>query len=103
MLWYSGMEKQAWVYIVTNCRNGTLYTGVTSNIIKRVYEHRTGAIKGFTAQYDCKSLVYFEQHDRITDAILREKQIKAGSRAGKLALIEGLNPDWRDLYDEIIT
>ena len=69
-------------------RNGTLYTGVTSNLARRAYEHREGLIKGFTTQYGCKLLVWFETHDRMADAIAREKQIEAGSRGKKLALIE---------------
>jgi predicted GIY-YIG superfamily endonuclease len=90
--------KQPAVYIVTNKRNGTLYTGVTSNLIRRVYEHREGALPGFTARYRCKLLVWYEQFEDMTNAITREKQIKAGSRTKKLALIEAANPEWQDLY-----
>ena len=81
-------------------RNGALYTGVTSDLSRRVYEHdREGRIPGFTRRYGCKQLVWFERYDLITDAIAREKQIKAGSRANKMAHIETLNPlQWRDLY-----
>lgn len=93
--------KQPAVYIMANRRNGTLYTGVTSNIIQRVSQHRDGTIPGFTQKYGCKSLVWFEQHETMESAITREKQIKGGSRARKLALIETLNPDWRELYEEI--
>lgn len=82
-------------------RNGTLYTGVTSNLVNRAYQHREGAVPGFTARYGCKLLVWYELHETMESAILREKQIKGGSRATKLALIEGLNPDWHDLYQEI--
>ena len=89
------------VYIMTNKRNGTLYTGVTSALVQRVYQHRTGAIEGFSAKYGCKLLVYYEVFDRMADAIVREKQIKAGSRAKKLALIENLNPSWADLYQTL--
>ena len=82
-------------------RNGTLYTGVTSNLVQRAYQHREGSIPGFTARYGCKLLVWYEPHERMESAILREKQIKGGSRTTKLALIERLNPNWRDLYEEI--
>ncbi|MGO9546995.1 MAG: GIY-YIG nuclease family protein [Rhodomicrobium sp.] len=83
-------------------RNGTLYTGVTSALIKRVHEHKTDAADGFAAKYGCKLLVYYEILDRMEDAISREKQIKAGSRARKMALIESLNPDWADLFDTLL-
>ena len=82
-------------------RNGTLYTGVTSHLVQRAWQHREGQVKGFTKQYGCKLLVWYKLHGSMESAILREKQIKAGSPAKKLALIEGMNPDWRDLYDEI--
>ena len=82
-------------------RNGTLYTGVTSHLIKRVWQHRTGVGDGFTKRYGCKLLVWYEVFDTMEQAILREKQIKAGSRAKKLALIEAMNPEWRDLWDDI--
>jgi predicted GIY-YIG superfamily endonuclease len=93
--------KQPCVYIVANRRNGTLYTGVTSNLPKRAFEHREGIVQGFSAKYGCKILVWYEVHATMIDAISREKQIKAGSRARKLALIEALNPDWTDLYDTL--
>ncbi len=86
---------------MANKRNGTLYTGVTSNLIQRVYQHKSGAVEGFSAKYGCKLLVYYEVIERMEDAIVREKQIKAGSRDKKLALIERLNPDWADLYDTL--
>ncbi len=82
-----------------NKRNGTLYVGVTSNISRRAYEHRIGAVDGFTKRYGCKMLVWFESYGRMVDAIARQKQIKSGSRATKLALIEALNPDWCDLSE----
>ena len=82
-------------------RNGTLYTGVTSTLIQRAWQHREGIADGFTKRYGCKLLVWYEQADTMEAAILREKQIKAGSRAKKLALIESINPDWRDLFEEI--
>ncbi len=87
------------VYIMANKRNGTLYTGVTSNLVQRAWQHREGLLPGFTTRYGCKLLVWYERHDDMTSAIEREIQIKAGSRRKKLALIEGSNPDWRDLYE----
>jgi putative endonuclease len=94
--------KQPAVYIMANRRNGTLYMGVTSNLSQRVWQHREGIVPGFTSRYTCKLLVWYEQYDDMASAIVREKQIKAGSRKRKLALIEALNPDWRDPYDELI-
>jgi putative endonuclease len=93
--------KQPCVYIMASKRNGTLYTGVTSNLPGRAFQHRTGLVKGFTAKYGCKLLVWYEQHESMYEAIAREKQIKAGSRAKKLELIEALNPGWKDLYEEL--
>jgi putative endonuclease len=90
------------VYIVASGRNGTLYVGVTSDLVKRVYEHRSGTVPGFTSRYGCASLVYFEQYEDMTTAITREKQIKAGPRGRKIALIEGTNPTWKDLYEDIL-
>jgi putative endonuclease len=89
------------VYVMASRRNGTLYTGVTSNLPQRAWLHRTGVLPGFTRRYGCKILVWYEAHETMLDAIAREKQIKGGSRKKKLALIESLNPTWRDLYDEI--
>ena len=94
--------KQPCVYIVANMRHGTLYAGVTANLPRRAFEHRDGLVKGFSAKYGCKILVWYELHETMIDAITREKQIKAGSRAKKIALIEALNPDWRDLYENLI-
>ena len=94
--------KQPVVYIMASRRNGTLYVGVTSNLPQRVWQHRTGVIGGFTKRYGCKMLVWYELHSTMLDAIAREKQIKGGSRKKKLALIEALNPTWRDLFDELI-
>jgi putative endonuclease len=94
--------KQPAVYIMANRRNGTLYIGVTSNLSQRAYQHRESLIPGFTARYGCKMLVWYEVHDEMLVAIAREKQLKGGSRQKKLALIEALNPTWRDLYDEIV-
>ena len=83
-------------------RNGTLYTGVTSNIIQRIYQHKNGTVDGFTKRHGCKVLVYYEMHETMDNAIAREKQIKGGSRQKKLALIETLNPDWCDLYPDLL-
>ena len=91
------MRNGYYVYIVTNKRNGTLYTGVTGDLKRRLWEHRTKTLSGFTAQYGLARLVYFEEFRDITAAIDREKQIKAGSRTKKLALIERENSEWRDL------
>ena len=93
--------KQPCVYIVANKRNGTIYTGVTSNLPKRAFEHRHGLVKGFSSQYRCKMLIWYELHETMIDAISREKQIKAGSRAKKLLLIEQFNSDWKDLYESL--
>ena len=94
--------KQPAIYIMANKRNGTLYTGVTSNLVGRVSEHREGMKPSFTSRYGCKMLVYYEVYDDMTTAITREKQIKAGSRNKKLALIERMNPGWRDLFHDIV-
>ena len=94
--------KQPAVYIMANNRNGTLYTGVTSHLIQRVYQHREALAPGFTSRYGCNILVWYELHDEMTSVISREKQIKAGSRKKKLVLIEAMNPAWRDLYEDLI-
>jgi predicted GIY-YIG superfamily endonuclease len=93
--------KHPAVYIVASRRNGTLYVGVTSDIPQRAFQHRSGAIKGFTQRYGCKMLVWFEPHEHMDEAIAREKQIKSGSREDKLALIERDNPLWTDLYETL--
>ncbi len=90
-----------WVYIVTNRPDGTLYTGVTSNIARRAWEHREGVVDGFTKKYGLKRLVFIERHDDIRTAIQREKAIKGWCRAWKIRLIRAQNPDWEDLYDRI--
>lgn len=90
------------VYILANRKNGTLYTGVSSNLIKRVGEHRDGHIPGFTQKYGCKMLVWYEPHDLIAEAIRREKSIKSYRRQNKINLIEAANPDWRDLWFELV-
>ena len=94
--------NQYYVYILFSERNGTLYTGVTSDLIKRIYEHKEGLKEGFSKKYDVKKLGYYEIHNSIEEAIKREKQIKEWKRAWKLELIEKNNPDWIDLYDEIV-
>ena len=95
------MRKQPCVYMMANRRNGTIYTGVTSNLSERAYQHRQGTTPGFTRRYGCKMLVYYEHFETMLDAIGREKQIKAGSRADKLRLVEALNPEWCDLYETL--
>ena len=96
------MKKQAYVYILFNKRNGTLYTGITTDIVRRVYEHKNKLVNSFTKKYSVDKLGYYEISDSIENAILREKQIKAGSRKKKLELIETNNPEWKDLYYDII-
>jgi putative endonuclease len=91
-----------WVYILTNKPGGTLYVGVTNDLVRRVFEHREGSIAGFTKRYGVKMLVYYEQHDTAAAAIQREKNIKGWSREWKIGLIVSINPTWRDLYDEIV-
>jgi predicted GIY-YIG superfamily endonuclease len=88
--------------MMASSRNGTLYIGVTSNLPRRAFEHREGTLAGFTSRYGCKLLVWYEMHATMPDAIAREKQIKGGSRKKKLALIEAMNPSWRDLFDDLI-
>ena len=84
-----------------NKSDGVLYTGVTSDLVKRVFEHKSKVIKGFTQKYNVDKLGYYEVFEDIEQAILREKQIKAGSRKKKIELIESINPEWRDLYEDI--
>ena len=91
-----------WVYILASRPRGTLYVGMTNDLVRRVSEHREGAVAGFTRRYSVKMLVFFERHDTARAAIQREKNIKGWSRAWKIDLIHTLNPDWRDLYDDII-
>ena len=95
------MRRQPAVYLLSNKPNGTLYTRVTSDLPKRIWQHRNGITKGFSARYNLTRLVYFELFQEMYQAISREKQIKAGSRAAKIKLIEGMNPGWSDLYGEI--
>jgi predicted GIY-YIG superfamily endonuclease len=95
------MPHQPAIYIMASARNGTLYVGVTANLLKRATEHRENRTPGFTAKYNCHTLVYVEHHADMPTAIAREKQLKAGSRFKKLALIESTNPTWRDLYEDL--
>lgn len=94
--------KSPCVYILSSQRNGTLYIGVTSDVVKRIWDHKNDLVDGFSKDHGVHSLVYFEQHERMEDAILREKQLKKWNRSWKLRLIEERNPQWRDLYDEIV-
>lgn len=96
---YQAEMKQPFVYILTDKKNGTLYTGVTSNPAQRISCHKQGLIQGFTKKYSCTKLVYFEEHSCMVSAIAREKYIKRLLRKKKLSLIESTNPDWNDLYD----
>lgn len=96
------MDKYSYLYILANKRNGTLYIGVTADLIKRIYEHKNNLVEGFSKKYKVHKLVYYEQHYDITEAILREKQVKKWKRLWKLKLIEQFNPDWNDLYNTII-
>jgi putative endonuclease len=96
------VNKQPAVYILASKRNGTLYIGVTSNLVKRIWEHKNNLVEGFTEQYNVHNLVWYELHDNMASAILREKMLKEWKRKWKLELIEGGNPNWNDLYDAII-
>jgi len=91
-----------WVYILASKPRGTLYVGVTNNLVRRVAEHRDGLVEGFTKGYHVKMLVYFEEHEDVNEAIKREKQVKRWARAWKIELIRQKNPDWRDLFEEIV-
>ena len=95
------MDKQPAVYILASKRNGTLYIGVTSNLVKRIWEHKNGMIEGFTKRYGVHQLVWYELHERMEAVIEREKRLKEWKREWKLALIEGANPNWQDLYPTI--
>jgi putative endonuclease len=94
--------KQFYVYILCSKRNGTLYTGMTSDLIKRVYQHKNELVEGFSKTYNVHMLVWYEVHPTANTAIAREKQIKKWNRSWKLELIENTNPEWRDLYNELI-
>lgn len=93
--------KNPVVYIMASDRNGTLYVGVTSNLAQRVFQHKNNLIAGFTSRYNCKMLIYYEQFDDIQYAIIREKQIKHYNRSKKISLIESMNANWCDLYEQI--
>lgn len=93
---------QPCVYMLTSRRNGTLYIGVTSNLVKRVWEHKQDAVPGFTQRYGVHTLVWYETHATMESAITREKALKEWKRLWKLRLIEAMNPTWRDLYEEIV-
>ena len=93
---------QYYVYILASNKNGTLYIGVTSNLVKRIYEHKNELAEGFTKQYSVHNLVYFEITESVKSAIAREKKLKKWNRAWKIRLIEKTNPEWRDLYMELI-
>ena len=95
------MDRQPAVYILASKYKGTLYIGVTNNLARRIWEHRNNVVPGFTQKYRIHRLVYYELFGEMYDAISREKQLKAGSRKKKIALIESLNPEWNDLYVEI--
>ncbi len=96
------MKNGGYVYILANRRNGTLYIGVTSDLVRRVYDHKHGSVEGFSKKYKTHNLVYYEVHERIEEAILREKQMKKWKRQWKLRAIESQNPDWEDLYGGIL-
>ena len=94
--------RSYWVYILASRPRGTLYVGMTNDLIRRIYEHREGVIEGFTAAHRVKMLVYYEQHATAMAAIQREKNIKHWSRKWKIDLIRSMNPDWRDLWEDIV-
>ncbi len=94
--------KTHYVYILASKRNGTLYTGVTNDLLRRVHEHKSGLIGGFTKKYKVHRLVYYEDVNDIYSAIQREKRLKKWKRHWKIELIESMNPDWHDLYDELL-
>ena len=94
--------RQPAVYILASARNGTLYTGVTSDLVARIWQHKNDIVSGFSQKYVTHTLVYYELADDMLSAIKREKQIKSGSRARKIALIESVNPDWADLYEGLL-
>ena len=97
------MEKQFYVYILASDRNGTLYVGVTSNLIQRAWQHKEKLVDGFTKTYEVEKLVWFEKHENAESAIIREKRIKKWNRDWKIRLIEETNPYWNDLYPSIIS
>jgi putative endonuclease len=96
------MNKQFYLYILASKQNGTLYVGVTSNLVQRIHQHKNNQVDGFSKKHNVKTLVYFEHHETAESAITREKQIKKWNRSWKLKLIEKDNPQWNDLYDLIV-
>jgi len=95
------MNKLGYLYILTNWNKTVLYTGVTSRLVQRIYQHRQSLVDGFTKRYNCRSLVYYEVFEDIREAIKREKAIKGWKRERKEVLVNSLNPDWKDLYEDI--
>jgi putative endonuclease len=95
------IEKNFFVYMLASGKNGTLYIGVTSDLKKRIWEHKNNVVEGFTEKYDVHDLVWFEQHENAESAITREKQMKEWKREWKIKRINEMNPEWRDLYDDI--
>jgi len=95
------MRNQYYIYIMTNKNKTVLYTGITNDLKRRVYEHKEKLVKGFTKKYSINKLIYYEVFRDVGNAILREKQIKGGSRAKKIELVNKMNPEWRDLYDDL--
>ena len=96
------MSRRSFVYILSNRKHGTLYVGVTSDLARRIAQHKSDVTGGFTTRYGTKSLVWFEVHDDVEMAIVREKRIKRWRRSWKIALVEEANPEWRDLFDDIL-
>jgi putative endonuclease len=96
------VNKQFYLYILASKQNGTLYVGVTSNLVQRIHQHKNNQVDGFSKKHNVKTLVYFEQHETAESAITREKQVKKWNRSWKLKLIEKDNPQWKDLYDLIV-
>ncbi len=94
-------DKNPAIYILASQKNGTLYIGVTSNLLQRVWQHRNKLVNGFSKTHSISMLIYYELHDTMESAITREKQLKGGSRAKKLKLIENMNPQWNDLYETL--
>ena len=95
-------RREAWLYIMANRPNGTIYVGITSDLMRRAWEHRTGAISGLTKRYGLKRLVYLERHETMPSAIMREKNVKSWPRAWRVRLITSSNPNWDDLYETIL-
>jgi putative endonuclease len=94
-------QKKYYVYIMASGRNGTLYVGVTNDLVRRVYEHKQKLVEGFTKKYNVDNLVYYEIGEDAIEAISREKQLKDGTRLNKIRLIEGMNAEWQDLYEDL--